>query len=41
VEETPAPIISSKANIAPLQLMETFVYDLPTQAGKTYTFVAQ
>ncbi len=40
VEETPKPIISDKANIAPLQLSETFVYDLPTQAGKTYTFVA-
>jgi len=40
VEETPAPIISDKANIEPLQLKETIVYDLPTQAGKTYTFVA-
>jgi alpha-L-fucosidase 2 len=41
VEETPAPIVSDKANIAPLQLKETAVYDLPTQAGKTYTFTAQ
>jgi alpha-L-fucosidase 2 len=41
VEETPAPIISDKANIAPLQLEETVVYDLPTQPGKTYTFTAQ
>ncbi|MEO6550479.1 MAG: glycoside hydrolase family 95 protein [Ferruginibacter sp.] len=41
VEETPAPIISEKANIAPLELKETVLYDLPTQAGKTYTFIAQ
>jgi alpha-L-fucosidase 2 len=41
VEETPAPIISDKANIAPLQLKETVVYDLPTAAGKVYTLSAQ
>lgn len=41
VEETPAPIISDKASITPLQLKETLVYDLPTQAGKSYTFVTQ
>lgn len=41
VEETPAPIISDKANIASPEMTETLVYDLPTQAGKTYTFVAQ
>lgn len=41
VEETPAPIISEKATIAKQELKPTFVYDLPTQAGKTYTFVAQ
>jgi alpha-L-fucosidase 2 len=41
VEETPAPIISDKATITPLQLKETVIYDLPTAAGKTYTLVAQ
>jgi alpha-L-fucosidase 2 len=41
VEETPAPIISDKASITPLQLRETLVYDLPTQAGKSYTFITQ
>ncbi|HTM93276.1 MAG TPA: hypothetical protein VL095_12710, partial [Flavisolibacter sp.] len=41
VEETPAPIISDKATIAPLQLKETVIYDLPTVAGKTYTIVAK
>jgi alpha-L-fucosidase 2 len=40
VEETPAPIISDKATITPLQLKETVVYDLPTGAGRTYTLVA-
>ena len=41
VEETPAPIISDKATIAPLQLKETMLYDLPTVTGKTYTLVAE
>ena len=41
VEETPAPIVSEKATITPLQLKETTVYDLSTVAGKTYTLVAQ
>jgi alpha-L-fucosidase 2 len=41
VEETPAPIVSEKATITPLQLKETTVYDLSTAAGKTYTLVAQ
>ena len=40
-EETPAPVVSSKANIAPLALKETVVYDLPTQSGKTYILVTQ
>lgn len=41
VEETPAPIISEKASITLPALKETVVYDLPTQAGKTYTLIAQ
>lgn len=41
VEETPAPVIADKATIEPLQLKETVVYDLPTQAGKSYTLIAQ
>jgi len=39
IEETPAPIISSKAIIAKPQLKKTFLYDLPTQASKTYTLI--
>lgn len=41
VNETPVPLISDKASIATPELKETMVYDLPTQAGKTYTVVAQ
>lgn len=39
VEQTAAPIISAKANITMPQLEKTFVYDIATQAGKTYTFI--
>ena len=39
--KTATPIISDKASIASLDLKETVVYDLPTQAGKTYTFIAK
>lgn len=41
VEGTPAPVISEKAMIQLPQLKPTFVYDLPTQAGKTYVFVSR
>ena len=39
VEETPAPVIAGKATIAPPELKETMLYDLPTVTGKTYTLV--
>ena len=39
IEETPVPIISPKAIITKPQLKETFIYDLPTQASKTYTLI--
>ncbi len=41
VEETPAPIISDKATVGVAELKETFLYDLLTVAGKTYTLIAQ
>ncbi|MEI7585834.1 glycoside hydrolase family 95 protein [Runella sp.] len=41
VEETPKAIISPKANLTPLTLKETLLYDMPTQAGKVYSLVAQ
>ena len=40
-EETPAPIVSEKSTIKPLELKATLVYDLPTQKGLVYTFVGQ
>ncbi|HEV8272372.1 MAG TPA: hypothetical protein VGQ04_13775 [Chitinophagaceae bacterium] len=40
VEETPASIISAKAVIVKRQLKETFLYDLPTVLGKTYSLIA-
>jgi alpha-L-fucosidase 2 len=39
-EKTATPVISPKATITLPQLKETELYDLPTQAGKTYTLVA-
>jgi alpha-L-fucosidase 2 len=40
ITEIPSPIISPKATIVPPKLKETLVYDLATQAGKTYVLVA-
>jgi alpha-L-fucosidase 2 len=41
VEETPAPIISEKATVTMPDLKPTFLYDLSTQAGKTYTLLSR
>ncbi|GAB3995187.1 glycoside hydrolase family 95 protein [Spirosoma daeguense] len=41
VEETPAAIKSAQANVTPLSLKETLVYDLPTQRGKVYTLLME
>jgi alpha-L-fucosidase 2 len=41
VTETATPIISTKANIALLNLQPTMVYDVPTQVGKIYTFISK
>ncbi|MCF0069661.1 glycoside hydrolase family 95 protein [Dyadobacter sp. CY261] len=40
-EETPAAIVSPKAAKTTQPLKETWLYDVPTQAGKVYSFVAQ
>jgi len=40
VEETPAPIVSLKATITTPAMKETKLYDISTQAGRTYTFIA-
>jgi alpha-L-fucosidase 2 len=39
--ETPAPIVSPRANITLARQKETLVYDLPTQKGKVFTLVAE
>lgn len=39
VNETKAPIISKASSIKPLQLKQTFLYDMPTQKGKSYLIV--
>lgn len=41
VEETPAAVVSPKAAANPQSLKETLLYDIPTQAGKVYTLLAQ
>ncbi|WP_020601306.1 glycoside hydrolase family 95 protein [Spirosoma panaciterrae] len=41
IEETPAPIVSEKANRTNPTLKPTQLYDLPTQPGKVYTLVGQ
>lgn len=40
-EDTPAPIVSAKATIKPLELKATQLYDVATQKGLVYTFVGQ
>ena len=41
VDETAAPIVSETATIAAVELKPTFLYDLPTQSGRTYTLIIQ
>jgi alpha-L-fucosidase 2 len=39
IEEIASPVIADKTNITPPQLKETVLYDMPTEAGKTYTLL--
>ena len=39
-EKIATPIISDKATITLPELKKTLLYDVPTVAGKTYTFVS-
>ena len=41
VEKIPEPIVSEKAKITLPELRQTFVYDIPTQAGITYILIAK
>jgi len=38
VPEVKDPIVSPKANLSGVELKAAYLYDLPTQAGKTYAF---
>lgn len=38
---TASPLISEKARVAAPKLPKTYLYDLPTEAGKTYTIVVR
>ena len=40
-EKIAEPIISEKAKITVPDLKKTFVYDVPTEKGKTYTLIAK
>jgi alpha-L-fucosidase 2 len=40
-EQTPAAIISPKASISAQPLKQTWLYDVPTKAGKVYSFTAR
>ncbi|MEJ1241828.1 glycoside hydrolase family 95 protein [Chryseolinea sp. T2] len=40
VAETPSPVISSKATINTPALKQSWLYDLPTKAGESYTLIA-
>ncbi len=39
LDETPDAIVSPKANVINLNIEETFLYDVPTSPGMTYTFL--
>ncbi|MEO7766911.1 MAG: glycoside hydrolase family 95-like protein, partial [Ferruginibacter sp.] len=41
IEKIPKPVIAEKAVVTPPLLNETFVYDLTTQPGQTYTLIAK
>jgi alpha-L-fucosidase 2 len=40
-EKTPDPVISEKAIITPPTLKETFVYDISTVSGQTFTLISK
>ncbi len=41
VDETPAPIIAQQASLEMPEVRKTFLYDISTEAGKQYTFIAR
>jgi alpha-L-fucosidase 2 len=41
ITQTPNPIISTKATVELPEIKKTWLYDISTQAGKSYTLIAQ
>lgn len=41
VPSTPQPLINEKATLNRVELNKTFLYDLPTEAGRTYTVIGR
>jgi alpha-L-fucosidase 2 len=41
VEDTPAPLISEKAKLQTAPIPSSYLYDFPTEAGKTYVIAAE
>ncbi|MGZ8524969.1 MAG: glycosyl hydrolase family 95 catalytic domain-containing protein, partial [Chitinophagaceae bacterium] len=41
VEETPAPVISPNATVTPPELKETLIYDIKTEAGKSFKLIVK
>ena len=40
-EATPAPVVAGEAKLTAPELRATLVYDIPTKAGLTYTFLSK
>ncbi|MCE7041660.1 glycosyl hydrolase family 95 catalytic domain-containing protein [Dyadobacter sp. CY312] len=40
-EQVAGAVLSPKADLSPVNIAQTFLYDVPTQSGKVYVFVAQ
>lgn len=41
VPSIPQPLVNEQAELNKVELAKTYVYDLPTQAGKTYTIIGK
>jgi alpha-L-fucosidase 2 len=41
MEETPSPVIAKEVTVGTPDFPTTLLYDIPTEAGKQYTFVSQ
>ena len=41
VPTIPEPLINEKANLNKVEIAETYLYDLPTKAGKEYVLIGK